>query len=274
MAYPIVDHALLSLEDVQFDVSYQRRQIKKDDPTAVKVHIHSCYEVYVNVTGDVSFLVNSTVYPISSGSVLLTKPGDVHHCVYNADDTHEYFCLWIKTDHDSPLDIFLREQTLPKLYVAEEELRALLFERLHQLHQAQAQVANFYDTVCFMNCLDLICSVHPVKEEAPDDIPDTLKEVLCYIDTHFAEIGSICEILPRFYISNATLNRWFRRYVHLSPREFLEAKKLAYAEKLLKQKISITQVSEQAGFSDCSHFIAVFRKKFGQTPLRYRKQDL
>lgn len=273
MPHPMVEHTLPSLADVQFDVSYQKTSIRKDDSTAVKAHVHSCYEVYINVTGEVSFLVNSTLYPITTGAVLFTKPGDVHHCVYNADSLHEYFCLWIKTESGSALDTMLKEQKLPNLYTAEGEIRDRLFSLLHELNKVRTKTADFTAMVCFMNCLNLICSVRPTSEETTAELPDTLRDVLCYIDTHFAEIGSISEILPQFYISYATLNRWFRRYVHLSPHEFLEAKKLAYAEQLLKQRFSVTQVSERAGFSDCSHFIAVFRKKFGQTPLRYRKQE-
>jgi AraC-like DNA-binding protein len=59
--------------------------------------------------------------------------------------------------------------------------------------------------------------------------------------------------------------------VQLSPRTFLEAKKLAYAKTLLMGGYSVSEAGERSGFSDCSYFIATFRRKFGQTPLQYRR---
>ena len=58
--------------------------------------------------------------------------------------------------------------------------------------------------------------------------------------------------------------------MHLSPKEFLEAKKLSYAKALLESGKSVTDVYTQVGFGDCSHFIAVFKKRFGETPFRYK----
>ena len=39
----------------------------------------------------------------------------------------------------------------------------------------------------------------------------------------------------------------------------------------LRGGASVTAAATNAGFSDCSHFIVLFKKKFGQTPLEYKK---
>ena len=46
----------------------------------------------------------------------------------------------------------------------------------------------------------------------------------------------------------------------------------SHAAKLLTEGRSVTEVCNSTGFSDCSRFIAVFKAKFGKTPLQYQKQ--
>ncbi|MBP3591363.1 MAG: AraC family transcriptional regulator [Clostridia bacterium] len=45
-----------------------------------------------------------------------------------------------------------------------------------------------------------------------------------------------------------------------------------YVLELLKKDASVTEACTAAGFSDCSHFIVLFKKKFGETPLKYKKR--
>lgn len=129
-------------------------------------------------------------------------------------------------------------------------------------------------TAAFLQILTMLS--HGQKNQGEEnlhflDLPEGMQQVLDYIDTHFAEIENVGEISEHFFMSRATMNRWFRKYIRLSPRELLEAKKLSYAKKLLAEGMNITDTSMHAGFSDCSYFIAVFKKKFGKTPLQYQK---
>ena len=102
-------------------------------------------------------------------------------------------------------------------------------------------------------------------------LPLQLSEIIRYIKQSFLEIRSVSDITQRFFISASTLNRWFRTYLHTSPREYIEMQRLAYAMELLRGGAAVTAAATNAGFSDCSHFIVLFKKKVGQTPLEYKK---
>lgn len=56
-------------------------------------HIHRECEIYVNLSGDVSFEVENRIYPVSRGSVIITRPFEYHHCIYHSNQLHEHF--WI-----------------------------------------------------------------------------------------------------------------------------------------------------------------------------------
>ena len=79
---------------ISADVNYVDAFTRADDPMHDGAHIHSFCEVYLNLSGDVSFVVEDSVYPVGRGDIIITKPNEVHRCVYHSDCVHEHFCLW------------------------------------------------------------------------------------------------------------------------------------------------------------------------------------
>jgi len=58
-----------------------------------ETHIHKECEIYLNLSGNVCFEVENHLYPISRGSVIITRPYEYHHCIYRSNARHEHF--WI-----------------------------------------------------------------------------------------------------------------------------------------------------------------------------------
>lgn len=262
---PHVNTTLLPLEQIRYELKHTNRFLSQDSPDADESHIHGCYEVYVNVSGDVAFLVNSTVYAVESGDLIITRPGDVHFCIYRQPCVHNCYCLWLDAPADSLLVSFVKKAGRYRLPREEREHMMELLRRMTE--EAQDPFARTLDLLKLI-ALFGDCKSAEVSAEPP--IPEEMQKILDYMNLHYRELR-VKDLLQQFYISPATLNRWFRKYLHLSPREFLEAKKLSYAKQLLSQGISVMETGMRAGFSDCSYFISVFKKKFGQTPYAYRR---
>ena len=66
-------------------------------------------------------------------------------------------------------------------------------------------------------------------------LPENLTKILRYINESFTEGHTVSDIAEKFFISPSTMNRYFRIYLRTTPREYIEAKRLAYALELLKQ---------------------------------------
>jgi hypothetical protein len=65
-------------------------------------HIHDCIEIYINLSGRVSFIVNNLIFPVCRGDMIITSPGEYHRCVVH-EYPHEHMCLWIRDKGESPL---------------------------------------------------------------------------------------------------------------------------------------------------------------------------
>ena len=63
-----------------------------------EAHIHKEGEIYFNLSGDVSFEVEDRRYPISRGSVIITRPYEYHHCIPHSNEPHEHFWISFSTE--------------------------------------------------------------------------------------------------------------------------------------------------------------------------------
>ncbi|MBQ8525432.1 MAG: helix-turn-helix domain-containing protein [Clostridia bacterium] len=263
---PTLTDTLSRIDEIKTFSFYKNHFVESDDPE----HIHNCYEIYVNVSGDVSFLHNKSIYPIETGDIIIAAPGEVHYCIYHSSCVHEHFCLWFDTDEKSAVSEFINKHKLTGHIRLDSNKRKKLFLILHRF---DTEKDPFERTMCFFELLKLLTEKNTDYTAENIDIPDKMQEILEFVDENYADIHFIKEIADRFHISIPTLNRWFRQYVHLSPSKLLTAKKLSYAEKLLRGDHSVADACFMAGFADCSRFIALFKSKYGLTPLQYKKRQ-
>lgn len=78
-----------ALSAFDFNIKYLEMQPGESPP--VDQHIHSECEIYFNLSGDVSFMAGDNVYPVSRGSLIITRPYEYHHCIYHSDAVHRYY---------------------------------------------------------------------------------------------------------------------------------------------------------------------------------------
>jgi len=261
----------LSLSGVRFEISHAKEFFNPNTAAINPAHIHNCLEIFLNISSDASFFVNNSLYPLRYGDVVLAMPNDIHVCLFNKSYTHEHFCLWIDTAERADLFSFLFQKNQGPLFRFEEEKQKKLIELFFRLEKlCQNHESDLQKTACFLEILSFFEKISSPEQPAVP-MPDVLQTILNDIHNNFAQIHHINQLTDRYFISHATLNRWFRQYLHTSPREYLESKKLAHAVKLLSEGATVTEACINAGFPCCSHFIALFKKKFGKTPLQYKK---
>ena len=100
-----------------------------------------------------------------------------------------------------------------------------------------------------------------------------LKKILSDIDDNFKSIRSLEYFTEKYFISESTLNRLFNTYLHMTPKKYVEAKKLAHSRYLLKSGSTVLSACMESGFSDYSSYIRLFKKRFSITPMQYRNGE-
>jgi len=269
---PQLKDCTASLPGIGFSVTHTSKYIHPNDSDADPLHIHPYLEIFFRISGDVSFLVNNTLHHVPVGGAVVSAPGDVHVCVFSKPAVYDYLCLWIDADFQSPIFDFLRQDGFRSLFLFDEETAGELHSRLFSLLKLCEEAGSVLEkTAALLQILTLFVKGQ-VPKNSPTAIPNALQEIMDDIHHNFSRITSISELAAAHFISPATLTRWFRKYIHSSPREYLESIRLSHASSLLTGGAAVTDACIASGFGDCSHFITLFKRKFGVTPMQYKKK--
>lgn len=96
--------------------------------------------------------------------------------------------------------------------------------------------------------------------------------VIKEIETNFSDNLTLEYLARKVYVSPQYLARLFRRFTGTSPYAYLQAVRLNHAKELLVNRpdLEIQHISYLIGIPNPSHFIAVFKKETGYTPLKFR----
>lgn len=257
-----------SINEFHFQIKYTETN-RESHTHEIGLHSHNEFEVYINLSGDISFLVENNLYPLTRGDVIIARPGELHHCVYRSDAPHKLF--WILFDSQAnPLltDFFFRHtdcNCISPPAALKNELIELCFSLLHNEASYSEKLYSFF------RLLKILETGTEDNSQAQNTLPVDFQKILDYIDTHLSDPLQIADISSVFYISPSTLERRFKEYVDLKPLEFIQKRKLNLAAQRLRDGESVLNAGLSAGYTDNSYFIQLFKRHFGVTPFQYRK---
>lgn len=104
---------------------------------------------------------------------------------------------------------------------------------------------------------------------------ESMVRALRFIQTHAFQDIVVKDILNEVPISRRSLEIQFQHYLGRSPAEEIRRVRLEKGKELLaRSDFSIGEIAVACGFANTTRFGVAFRKRYGQTPLAYRKQLL
>ena len=104
---------------------------------------------------------------------------------------------------------------------------------------------------------------------------DILTPALEYINNHYSEPSINNKLLSeKCSISEVYFRRIFKSSMGISPHQYIIDIRIAQAKLLLMDSgTTISEISEQTGFSSVYHFSRIFKDKTGCTPTQFIKQN-
>ncbi len=235
----------------------------------IDLHIHKELELYINLSGNVSFLVENNLYPVSYGDIIIARPGEYHHCVYNSEEEHNFFWILLDCEQNQDLfDFFLKENSANFISPYKKTKDELISLCEKMTYEELSEFEKYYCLLRFINILKESTD----NSEFSGNLPDDLSSILQYIDNNISENIKVSDIADNVFLSASTLERKFKKYFGIKPLEFIQKKKMLVAAELLKNGESVLSAGTSVGFSDNSYFINLFKRFYGVTPLEYKQK--
>ncbi|NGZ74455.1 helix-turn-helix domain-containing protein [Saccharibacillus alkalitolerans] len=248
-------------------------------------HYHRDYELYYLFSGERRYFIKDSVYRVQAGDLVLIDSNELHKSGDSGVPDHERIVLYFSPEYFAELpseerDLLLAPFTqgsplirpnLQERLRAEELLTSLLAElherppgyRLRMRHMAGELL--LLTARCFLRR-------GPVSLPEPTPVQRKVSDAVRYINAHYAEPLELDELSKRFYISRSHLSRTFKDVTGFGFAEYVNITRVREAQRLLRETdLSVTSVSELAGFDNFSHFGKMFKRLSGMSPRTYRK---
>jgi len=100
-----------------------------------------------------------------------------------------------------------------------------------------------------------------------------VSKAIAFMRANLSHVPSLKKVAEYAGTSTRQLHRAFLANAQQAPAHYWRKLRLEYARKQLADSSAhVTTIAIECGFADASHFIAWFRKQYGETPAAYRKR--
>lgn len=131
------------------------------------------------------------------------------------------------------------------------------------------------DLLCFFLIFNQILEKNQYKltKETGRQTSGIISEIKHYFSNNYGENLKISDVCEKFGISHNSLLVKFKKELGMSPKEYLDERRLNAAVYLLSNTdLSISQISTLCGFDSASYFTYIFKKNLHRTPKQFRKE--
>lgn len=263
----------------------------------VRPHWHYFAELLYFQEGSGIITCDNQTYYTSPGDLVLFLPQTIHS-IYIATDVPLRYCvlkfdlgqLFPATDHSSStfsgihipsLFAHAREDKNASVYLTAEQLSNLSMEELFIRCITEMEHQHFGYRMMIRSCIQtILLEIIRIWREngfdtdqafAPPKDSDFLASITEYIDTHAHLPLKVEDLAERCHMSYSYFAKTFRETYGQSCKKYIEFIRICKAEDLLRfTNLDLNYISQETGFSDCSHFIRVFKQQKGITPKQFR----
>lgn len=270
-----------------FPVQKYITNLKPDYPV-VTTHWHEEAEFTLITEGQALYHIDLAEYPVETGDLLFIPPLVLHSISLQeypkiSSETYVFHMNFLggnstdicSTRYLTPL--MNQEFSMPYLIKLEHPAYASLRKIFNQINSLYGAAVPGYELALkslFLQTIFLLLQYS--KRNLSSDTgtsSDKLKQVLDYIEVHYAENITISELAKLCYFSDYHFMRFFKKHMNMTCVEYINNLRLEKSVELFEQgNTSILDVSLSTGFHNLSYFHKVFKRKYHMTPKSFLKQ--
>jgi AraC-like DNA-binding protein len=107
----------------------------------------------------------------------------------------------------------------------------------------------------------------------PGFLPKYIVNTVDYLEKNYHDKITLDQLALEFSVSKFHLSKTFKKYIGLTPYEYLFNTRINVAKDFLKYSDhAVSEIAQHIGFDHTSHFIRLFKQQEQMTPLSFRKE--
>lgn len=247
-------------------------------------HTHDFWEFQIVYSGNYSQTINGKRYESTVNQGILVPPTSIHQVLPSKSDNAYHLNIVISCNSLEEACSAFSSDFYCKLSECEPKVVTLSNSKINDINKYVSAItyAETNDTVkpkkkelnksLLMYILNLIYISYFMEENT---YPEIIREFIQTISLPKNFSLPVSELAKATGFSYSHLSKIFKRNTNQTINQFFLKKKLEYASDSLNKdtNVNITELSLFLGFESISHFIYIFKKEYGVSPLKYKKQQ-
>lgn len=243
------------------------------------LHTHDFYEFFLVTKGRATHVVNKSVQIVERGSLVFVRPSDEHCYDFYKSQYFEFYNVGISVDMFKSLNglfsghaVELDRSKLPRHVKLNDNEIYILEGFLKELRKTKTDYE--YD-ICFSKTACFVIYKMLTKPEFSENkiIPEWILNAIDEMSKKENFTVGLSRLVEICNYSQEHINREFKKYMKVTPTQYINKLRLRYSYELLKTTdLEIIDVSQSSGFNNLSHFYSEFKKTYGCSPNAIRKQ--
>lgn len=252
---------------------------EKPDKESFKLHNHDTFELFIFVYGKGKFLIEGNEYHLSQGDIILMRPTEAHYIDIDATRPYERFSAHFSEDFFGAFDKenllllpFTNREAGTFNRYSRDDFKPEIYNLLVNNMLSESQDRHLQVGCNLLALLNEIYKAYKSKRDTAIQGESLTQQIVRYINNHINDNLSLDTICNKFYISKPQLCRSFKAATGSTVQNYINAKRLVNAKRMLATGIPPTRAALLNGFNDYSVFYRAFYKEYGKAPkLEYNK---
>ncbi len=256
-----------------------RRQLLPNE--TFKGEFHDFWELIYIESGELTVAEDDRVYDMSAGQILFHKPMEFH----------SFWCARGKTTNVIIMSFSCVDEMIGQLGDGIFELDTILRQELIAItdtikkcftvtprgviekasNNSVKEMLAYLDFQAFL--LHILEHANNHQEQSYNASAVNYRKIICTLNDHIYENLSVEEIAALCCLGVSNLKKTFSMYAGCGVMHYFNSLKIMKAKELLKQDLSIAEISERLAFSSANYFSLVFKKHTGKLPTQFRRNQ-
>lgn len=234
-------------------------------------------QLVVTLEGEGAFRYGGTVYPLTPGKGFMCTLGDPQSAYFYPGHARKpWIFLWMDFSGETAVRMV---EELSSLYghVFDLPLDSGLIRYLKSFRNQRRSIRFVSPTEGARIVCDVLALLGENLERKDIDSPGNrlVQAAQAAISKNLDRTWNLSDIAARLKVSREHLTRIFRDRTGMTPQEFAAEERMQFAVRLLRDSFqSCEEIAEQTGYSSAVSFNRAFRRRFGYSPMQYRKSQM
>ena len=273
-----------------FPVNVSIENIQSYEQSSFLWHWHPEIELTWIVSGEMEYHVNDRQYILKEGEGLFGNSNTLHsgymkdgkECTYLSVTFHPRFLYGYENS--------ILQTKYVDYITANEEWSSLHLEKnvvwhqeilywVREIYEMSQEPPADYELRVHMLVMQIWQKLYqyfallPEKEKKPRLHLQRLRDIVSYIQEHYAEEISLKEVAEQVNICKSECCRFFKKHMNMTIFDYILFLRIQKSLPLLKSGESVTEVAGRVGFSSPAYYGQIFKRYMKCTPREYKRNE-